>query len=239
MMALNFMSRVGLFILLLAVATLVSSCTSLLPAPSLSLSQGEQGVAAQQQVGAAERIFESDFEAVWNAVMAVLADRGESINTADKSKGLLFTNPTAVTAERLNEIAQDASPNAPYGGQYSLSVGVEELADQQTKVGIEAFIVELNPSTQNMVGGRILTSNGTLETEILDAVANKLQGGTDPGPGNPSPTLPAPVARFDVNRNNIIEDEEFFTAVDQWISGVIDDDVFFDVLDAWIRGTGK
>jgi len=233
MMSVNFMGRVGSFILLLTIATLVSSCTSLLPAPSLSVPQGEQvEVTAQQQGRAVERVFEADFEAVWNAVMAVLAERNESINTVDKTRGLILTNFFIVTTERLKEIAQDASENAPYGGQYSLNITVEQLTHQTTKVSLEPFIVEINPFSVNPAGGRILSSNGTLEAEIFAAIADRLasQNGTPPA-------LSEAVAPFDTNGNGLIDDDEFFAVVELWIAGALRDDLFFEVVDAWVRSS--
>jgi hypothetical protein len=45
---------------------------------------------------------------------------------------------------------------------------------------------------------------------------------------------PIGVAQFDTNANGVIDDSEFFAAIDQWVSGQIDDQLFFDVLDAWV-----
>ncbi len=42
------------------------------------------------------------------------------------------------------------------------------------------------------------------------------------------------VARFDANKNGLIENPEFFLAVDGWIDGQITDEVFFEILDAWV-----
>jgi hypothetical protein len=41
------------------------------------------------------------------------------------------------------------------------------------------------------------------------------------------------VSGFDLNHNALIEDGEFFKAVDKWIGRQINDTVFFQVLDAW------
>jgi hypothetical protein len=42
------------------------------------------------------------------------------------------------------------------------------------------------------------------------------------------------MAQFDINRNGMIDDAEFFTAIDQWIAGLINDELLFAVIDAWI-----
>jgi hypothetical protein len=50
----------------------------------------------------------------------------------------------------------------------------------------------------------------------------------------PSPVLPT-VAQFDINRNGVIEDFEFFTAIDHWIADQISNDLFFGVIDEWVQ----
>jgi len=47
---------------------------------------------------------------------------------------------------------------------------------------------------------------------------------------------------FDTNDNGLIDDSEFFAALDQWVAGQISDELFFAVIDAWVtqfpvRGT--
>jgi hypothetical protein len=45
------------------------------------------------------------------------------------------------------------------------------------------------------------------------------------------------LAQFDTNGNGVIDDNEFFNAIDQWVAGGITDDLFFQVLDAWVSQT--
>lgn len=47
----------------------------------------------------------------------------------------------------------------------------------------------------------------------------------------------AGVAMFDTNGNGVIDDGEFFSAIDQWVAGSVSDTLFFDVLDAWVAQT--
>lgn len=53
--------------------------------------------------------------------------------------------------------------------------------------------------------------------------------------GPPAP--PIGVKQFDTNNNGVIDDPEFFTAIDQWVAGRITDALFFQVLDAWVAQT--
>jgi len=48
---------------------------------------------------------------------------------------------------------------------------------------------------------------------------------------------PTGAAQYDTNGNGVIDDSEFFTAIDDWIAGTIDDTLFFQVLDAWVSQT--
>ena len=52
--------------------------------------------------------------------------------------------------------------------------------------------------------------------------------------GPTAPPAPGGVAQFDTNGNGVIDDSEFFNAIDQWVSGNISDTLFFQVLDAWV-----
>jgi len=56
------------------------------------------------------------------------------------------------------------------------------------------------------------------------------------GPGLPPSDLQV-VAQFDANRNGVIEDSEFFKAVDAWLASRISESLFFRVIDSWIQRT--
>ena len=55
--------------------------------------------------------------------------------------------------------------------------------------------------------------------------------------GPAAPPAPGGVAQFDTNGNNVIDDAEFFNAIDQWVAGTITDTLFFAVLDHWVAQT--
>jgi hypothetical protein len=42
------------------------------------------------------------------------------------------------------------------------------------------------------------------------------------------------LSQFDLNNNGLIEDSEFFKALDQWTDNNISNNLFFDLVDAWI-----
>lgn len=55
--------------------------------------------------------------------------------------------------------------------------------------------------------------------------------------GSAAPPPLGGVEQFDTNKNGVIDDAEFFNAIDQWVDGGITDDLFFRVLDAWVAQT--
>jgi hypothetical protein len=119
--------------------------------------------------------YETDFETVWNAILAVLAERNESINTTNEADGLILTNQTDVSWPRLQEIASTGGREFASGGWYTLTFHLTQLAENITKVELEIFIVGTVPEMDNVWGGLPLDSNDTLEMEIFSAVTTQLQ----------------------------------------------------------------
>ena len=45
------------------------------------------------------------------------------------------------------------------------------------------------------------------------------------------------ISQFDTNGNDLIDDDEFFSGIDMWLSQDISDQLFFELVDAWIGST--
>jgi hypothetical protein len=73
--------------------------------------------------------------------------------------------------------------------------------------------------TPGVISSRLL--RGTVQTFNIH-----VKGVTGPPSGR--------VRDFDTNGNGVIDDSEFFTAIDRWVGGTVSDDLFFRVLDAWV-----
>lgn len=56
-----------------------------------------------------------------------------------------------------------------------------------------------------------------------------------PPPLPPGPTPGLGLEAFDTNGNGLIDDPEFFAAVDAWIAGSLSDGLFFALIDAWVE----
>ncbi len=119
--------------------------------------------------------YETDFETVWNAILAVLADRNESINTTNEADGLILTGQTDVSWPQLQNIARIEGREFRNGGWYTLTFHLTQLAENRTKVELEIFIIGTVPEMDNVWGGMPLESNGALETEIFSALTTQLE----------------------------------------------------------------
>jgi hypothetical protein len=161
--------RVGLlirgFLLVIAVSSL-----------PFASSIAEEMPVIQGLTAISEQTFQQDFEMVWNVVLAVLAERNESINTLKKKEGLILASQTIVNRERLQKIALTRGQNFERGGWYTLTIHVAKLTEFETKVTLEVFIIGTVVEMDNIWGGMPLHSSGTLEMEIFAAATRRLQG---------------------------------------------------------------
>lgn len=131
-------------------------------------------VLADEPTEGEERDYRASFEEVWDVTLDVLGERGEAIDSIREEEGLVSTNKTTVDTDRLEVIADTSNGSFGDGGWYTLSIRITELAELETRVVIEPFIVGTDPERDNIWGGVPLESTGALETEILTAIANEL-----------------------------------------------------------------
>ncbi len=127
-----------------------------------------------------ERKVPADFDTVFNAVLAVLKDNKEPVALADRSQGLINTGSVAVDNQRLRQIVAKEVLQflGRLDGRYLLSFNVERVSDESTKVTATSLIIVNTGTTANVLGGQPVASNGTLETEHLDAISKKIAGGS-------------------------------------------------------------
>jgi len=119
--------------------------------------------------------YETDFETVWNAILLVLADRNELINSVNEADGLILTDKTNVSWSRLQEIASIEGRVFEDGGWYTLTLRLTKIAENKTKVELEIFIIGTVPEMDNIWSGMPLESNGVLDAEIFSALTIQLQ----------------------------------------------------------------
>lgn len=68
----------------------------------------------------------------------------------------------------------------------------------------------------------------TYQISAADVSMPSRSSTTSPSLGNTQ------LAQFDTNSNGVIDNQEFFKAMDDWVLGKIDDSTFFRLTDAWI-----
>jgi hypothetical protein len=127
---------------------------------------------------AGERIIAKDFDAVWDAVLAVLKEKGEPVALADKKKGIINTRSKNLDNKRLRALVEDGERKVGERlvGRYLLTVEVKR-AGNQTKVTVTRLIL-VNTAAGDFAVGQPLPSNGTLEREHLEAITKRSAGGS-------------------------------------------------------------
>ncbi|OGF52889.1 MAG: hypothetical protein A2Z21_04345 [Candidatus Fraserbacteria bacterium RBG_16_55_9] len=97
---------------------------------------------------------------------------------------------------------------------------------RETGVNIKQF--------DHLIGYRVSLHRAYLQLKEQVAPPNP-QPGPTPGP-TPAPTQKA-AKDFDKNGDCVIDDHEYFDAVEEWIAKQIDDKLFFEIADVWITQT--
>ncbi|MBI1729343.1 FecR domain-containing protein [Candidatus Acetothermia bacterium] len=124
-----------------------------------------------------------------------------------------------------------------------------EVEAANVTVSIEGTIFSIDSNSQHdqisITSGKIkITPNNTsLRSFTLDAgnqvtvssnsvsPVTTIGGATVP---TPSPTGGSSLKSFDKNKNNVLDNDEFFAVVDAWVASQIDNAMFFKAVDLWI-----
>ncbi len=103
------------------------------------------------------------------------------------------------------------------------------LQRAQPKMGLETVIVE-GPEGRGRQGTLALGRGGFRFMTVTNEPTFLPVELVPPPPGG----LVSPLARFDANGNNRLDDPEFFSVIDAWLAGEIDNALFFEAIDLWI-----
>ena len=103
------------------------------------------------------------------------------------------------------------------------------LQRAQPKMGLETVIVE-GPEGRGRQGALALGRGGFRFMTVTNEPTFLPVELVPPPPGG----LVSPLARFDANGNNRLDDPEFFSVIDAWLAGEIDNALFFEAIDLWI-----
>jgi len=154
-----------------------------------------------------------------------LFEPGEQILSAIPVNGVAAVGSleqTLMTSGGTPLVLGPGLPGGPPGLLYvTVDIDDRALASQVT-VQVAVDVADI-PGT---------TSSNLLRTRP-QAFTFRIAGAEDGGRG-PAPE-PGGLQPFDTNGNCVIDDPEFFTAVDAWVNGQIDNSTFFDLIDAWIQ----
>jgi uncharacterized repeat protein (TIGR01451 family) len=130
------------------------------------------------------RTFSANFERVFAAGLEVLEEMQEPSALADPARGLINTGAVSVDNQRLKEIIAEEYLEflGPREGRYLLSLCLEAVGAETTQVTVTPLIIVNTRFAESPIGGRPIPSNGTLEAEHLDAIAEMLEGDIPPIP---------------------------------------------------------
>ncbi|MBI1731046.1 hypothetical protein HYR53_10605 [Candidatus Acetothermia bacterium] len=130
--------------------------------------------------------------------------------------------------ENLNLKITTPHASVSSSGKNTFSVGYNP-ATGQTLVEANSGNVDVQPGGS---GERMVTLRSGQQV-IVDQSGNA--GQTTSIGQTPSPTTGgSSLKNFDKNKNNMLDNDEFFAVVDAWISGQIDNAMFFKAVDLWI-----
>jgi hypothetical protein len=143
--------------------------------PSIRVSQQRRDTGAfpRRTIPAAvkyRRTYRASYEATFRAVVESL--RAEGVSLADIERGLVNSKSVHVDGEELRRIVVPEAARHD-DGRYLLSFWVMPVAGG-TEVGVNALILT-DDFIDSPLGGERLRSNGTLETEHLDAIGRLLK----------------------------------------------------------------
>ncbi len=139
-----------------------------------------RGVVVTAQPTSQEATVAYDFRAVFSAVLGVFADQKVPVSFASREKGIIRTASVKIAQTRLKQLVEKrfepvVERLGKQGGRYVLEVSLSRVGPAQTKVKVDVLLVVTVPESANPMGGQDVPSNGTLETEFLKALANKLR----------------------------------------------------------------
>jgi hypothetical protein len=136
---------------------------------------GEQRRDGQGALNEYRQTYETDYDRVFDAILAVLKERKEPVSLADRTRGLINTASIPVENEELRQLVPEALLKrvGKQDGRYLLSFHVVKFEDKAIEVGATALFIARGPE-DSPIGGLALASNGRLEKLHLQLIAQRL-----------------------------------------------------------------
>lgn len=125
------------------------------------------------------------------------------------------------------------------GGEDDVEVRINSKLHSLTHVNLQPgqesrYPIRLRFRETGLYKIEVLTPQDSKSIEVM--VSNSGEESPPLGePAAPPPTGgPINLQLLDINSDCTIGDDEFFSAIDRWISNILDDILFFSVVDAWV-----
>ena len=120
------------------------------------------------------RVFRAPYERVIEAVVATLRAQGTPVALLDRERGLVNTKPVQLSARLFRVlVVREQQRKAQNGGRWMASFYLRPV-DGGTEVGVYTLLIADAPLESPFGGTRVL-SNGTLEKQLLEAIAKRVE----------------------------------------------------------------
>jgi hypothetical protein len=114
---------------------------------------------------------------VTSAIASVLRERQIPVAQVDEEHGIISSGPNPLDGAQMREaVTTEFIRGLKEGtGRYYVSFKIDRAADQQSQVTVSARIILEDAEDDSPIGGRVVPSNGSLEKQYSEIVAQAVQ----------------------------------------------------------------
>lgn len=144
----------------------------------LSFLYGCSALTVKRDESKSIKAYAYSYDAVWNDLIDVISQKGDTITLKNKEKGIILTGYDQMPIKELKRIGKmpplEISSNLAGAWLYArnkVDYSVKAVSSQQTEVKIIVYLQAFNASGQRWIN---IFSNGTKEKEIFDELQSLL-----------------------------------------------------------------